>query len=207
MNLSPLLLVRPGTADVNVLRQVYGPPRPAYKLRCPVEPRVVLDLGAYTGISTRWFCDQYPDARVIAVEPHPDRADLARRNAPRAEVLRRAVGAEAGMATLRRNEQGGWADSIIRPGEDVAEVTVNTVDEILGEARAEVVKVDIEGAEREVFRAGGEWLRHVRLLFIETHDRYVPGCTDAVVRALAGRMVEWRGQKPAPDSDLKALIS
>jgi hypothetical protein len=50
------------------------------------------------------------------------------------------------------------------------EVGIETVD---------ILKVDIEGAERDVFSTC-DWMDKVKLLAIELHDRVRPGCSDAV---------------------------
>jgi len=49
----------------------------------------------------------------------------------------------------------------------------------------EILKIDIEGAELEVFSNGAEeWLSRVNLIIIETHDRFRPGSEEAVRRAV-----------------------
>ena len=44
---------------------------------------------------------------------------------------------------------------------------------------ADIVKLDIEGAEKEVFDRC-DWLNRVRVVAIELHDRFKPGCSAAV---------------------------
>jgi hypothetical protein len=48
-----------------------------------------------------------------------------------------------------------------------------------------LVKIDIEGAELDVFSADTTWLHRVDALAVELHDRYRPGCTAAVETAVA----------------------
>lgn len=51
----------------------------------------------------------------------------------------------------------------------------------------DILKMDIEGAEKEVFEAEqGSWLRLVKILIIELHEDYRPGCGDAFATAIAG---------------------
>ena len=58
--------------------------------------------------------------------------------------------------------------------------------------RVDLLKVDIEGSELEVFSSNTEWLNDVRAILIETHDRFIPGSTAAVRKATAGRF-RYRG--------------
>lgn len=195
-----LIHLRPHTSDGAVFREVWLDRR--YDVPCPVEPTTILDLGAHIGLTPRWFSDHYPDAGIIAVEPHPDSAALCRHNAPRAEVHNCAIAGADGEAELWL-PQGGHKynaatiedtdPSFVRNEEQVGRTDTRTVDTILDGRCAEIVKMDIEGSERSVFEAGGDWLDGVRLLLIETHDRFVPGCTDAVKATLnaTGRDHKW----------------
>lgn len=177
------MILRPGTSDRAVYRQVF---EEAIYDTGPSNPSLILDLGAYTGISTRWFLDRYPGATVVAVEPDPANAALLKANAPEAEIRAVAVGGSAGRTVVFHPEGGAWRATTVPEigGAFAAEVDVETVDSILGGRRADIVKMDIEGAEMEVFEADCEWLAGVRLLFVEQHDRFRPGCVHAIRHAL-----------------------
>jgi hypothetical protein len=41
----------------------------------------------------------------------------------------------------------------------------------------DILKIDIEGAEKEVFADSTAWLGRVRAIIIELHDRLKPGCS------------------------------
>jgi hypothetical protein len=48
-----------------------------------------------------------------------------------------------------------------------------------GVETVDILKIDVEGAEREIFSTCN-WMDKVKLLAIELHDRDWPGCSDAV---------------------------
>jgi hypothetical protein len=49
----------------------------------------------------------------------------------------------------------------------------------------DILKIDIEGAELEIFSDGAdEWLPRIGLIIIETHERFRPGSEAAVRKAL-----------------------
>ena len=49
-----------------------------------------------------------------------------------------------------------------------------------------VVQTVVEGAEREIFLSSDcSWLRRTKILIVELHDRLVPGCSEALERALS----------------------
>jgi len=43
----------------------------------------------------------------------------------------------------------------------------------------DLLKIDIEGAEKEVFE-GCDWMDDIRCLMIELHDRFKPGSSETV---------------------------
>jgi hypothetical protein len=50
----------------------------------------------------------------------------------------------------------------------------------------DVLKLDIEGAEKNVFGKDFEkWLPKAKVLIIEFHDRMVEGCSSTVLKALS----------------------
>jgi hypothetical protein len=51
----------------------------------------------------------------------------------------------------------------------------------------DILKLDVEGAEKVLFEHGSDWLRRVRLMIMELHDGYVSGCSDALFAAIKGR--------------------
>jgi hypothetical protein len=59
-----------------------------------------------------------------------------------------------------------------------------------GFPRIDVLKVDIEGAELELFTGPTDWLASVDCVVVETHDRFRPGSDAAVREALAADFVE-----------------
>jgi FkbM family methyltransferase len=136
---------------------------------------VVLDLGAHIGSASCWFARQYSPSLIIAVEPSPSNVALARRNFARngvpARLVEGAVGetdtlarfAEAPASNLGRLDPAG--------GTDVRVFSIGTVLEVIPRDKpVDVVKVDVEGAEAEVFSGDLAWLARVRLIIGEFHD-------------------------------------
>ena len=71
--------------------------------------------------------------------------------------------------------------------------TLNTLLNVAEMDTVDILKIDIEGAELEIFSNDSDsWLERIRLLIIETHDRIRPGSEAAVRRAVQGRFKELR---------------
>jgi hypothetical protein len=82
-------------------------------------------------------------------------------------------------------------------GQTVECVTVSGICERYGLGEIGFLKMDIEGAEKEVLEHAEGWIGKVRILAVELHDRIVPGCEKAFESATAGRFArfEKRGDK------------
>lgn len=173
-------------------------------LRQTIRPGdIVLDVGAFVGIyavlAARW---SRPGGRVIAFEPTPASAALARRHATfnrlddaAIEVIEAAVSDAAGHATLHEYDASHMpfvnslvpaADAVAAPG--TREVDVVTIDDVCRERgiAPSVVRMDVQGAEVHALRGARETIRAAtRLsLVVEMHPQCWPafGVTEEDVR-------------------------
>jgi FkbM family methyltransferase len=171
---------RPNTSDADVFQQIFG----FREYRCLDEVRnasLIVDCGANVGYSTAYFLTRYPQAKVIAVEPDPDNyAVLAENVGPygaRCRAIQSAVwSSKAGLVMCEEPFGDGreWARTVrpSRGGETplMTAVDIGTLLEESGVDRISILKIDIEGAEAEVFSANYErWLHRVDNLVIELH--------------------------------------
>jgi FkbM family methyltransferase len=173
------IVVRNRTSDVFVVSELLdGDSYDGLALHAPGDVRLVLDLGANTGIVTRWLLAHFPEARVIAVEPDPATCAALRRNLAgqeRATVVEAGVGSASGRATMAGDS--GAIGRRVEPAQ-AGSIEVLTVPDLLARAGVDaaapidVLKCDVEGAERDLFADCRTWIGRVRTLAVETHDGY-----------------------------------
>lgn len=179
------LQLRAGTSDLYMFEEVFLDGE--YELDTNIDPKLILDVGANAGFASVYFANRFPNARILAVEPDPSNLETLRRNvAPyrNVEVLEGAVWYES--TTLALDDQGDKSGIQVRPGN--GGIRAMTIDEILahaGETSIDILKLDIEGAEKELFEHNPALVEKVGILLIELHDRFKPGCSRAVFNALA----------------------
>jgi FkbM family methyltransferase len=132
--------------------------------------RLFVDLGANIGQYTLALSRRFE--LVVAVEPNPAALAILKRNLDlngieNVRIQPVAVAAAAGKLPLYGGEfLSTW--SLKHPSTEFVLVDVITLDTLLaGLGPVDLLKVDIEGAEREVFLAGAEPLRRVRELSFE----------------------------------------
>jgi FkbM family methyltransferase len=183
----------------------------AYELDVPTEPKLIVDLGANAGYASVFFALRYPSARVVAVEPVPDNAKLVRKNVSRigrVDVVEAAAWPRTVRLTLVDPGKGYWGMRVAEdPAGAIAVVTVPDLLERAGADRIDILKVDIEGAEEQLFSENTGWLERVGLLVVELHDRFVPGCRAALDGALERSGVRFHEQQRGEDVLLSALPS
>ncbi|KPL68839.1 hypothetical protein SZ64_12480 [Erythrobacter sp. SG61-1L] len=168
-HLSHPVIARAGTTDAIAMEYVFGS-----RSHLPHAPlpkgAVILDLGANVGYAAADFANSFPDARVIALELDSANAALARRNLaayPNVELVEAGIWSEDGEMTYGGQRADGFA---IGKGEKTARtISLATLLDERGIAAADYVKMDIEGAEWELFRHP-DWLARVNALSVEVHD-------------------------------------
>lgn len=141
---------------------------------------VFLDIGAYHGVYSLLAERRLRDSgRVVAFEPSPREFARLRLHlqwngatAVRAEQL--AVGSSSGERTFFEVSTGDTTRSGLKPpatDDAVKQIRTTTVspDEYLAESslgRVDIVKLDIEGGEREALRGSSSLLARYRPIFI-----------------------------------------
>ena len=166
--------IRPNGVDLNVLTEVFE--RSSYVLSADGIKRV-LDLGANIGAATLFFASRFPEAELACVEPFPANRVMLREtirlNRIRATVFDGAVGTTSGEADLSVGCNANIFS--LTPAEPTAEklrVRLFSVPELLaalGWDEVDLLKIDIEGFEKTLFRDDNAWLSRVRLIIGEAH--------------------------------------
>lgn len=170
------VLLRSHTSDISVLNELLVSDGYLVPASLVPAPQTILDLGANTGLAARWFLHYWPGARLVAVEPEPGNVAVLRQNlaGQPAVVLPVAVGGHARTAALF-TETGAFGFALVETRDDLPEVSVVTMDTVLEQAgmdRIDLLKADIEGAERELFADCSGWIHRVQALIVECHEGY-----------------------------------
>lgn len=164
---------RRNRGDLHALREVWLDE--AYRLPFDLRPRTVVDLGANIGLTSLWLRGRYEVDRIVAVEPSTDNVRVLRKNLPHAcvTVIHAAVGPEDGIACFATSAQSHLG-RVASVGSRVRQVSMHTVLDALAPATTiDLLKVDIEGAETQLFSGDLTWLTRVRSIVIEIHPPIV----------------------------------
>jgi FkbM family methyltransferase len=147
---------------------------------------VIVDCGAHIGLSAVWFASRFPEAMIYSVEPDVKNFELLIKNTQAySNVVALHGGVWNEVCNLEiSNPLSGSASFRLRevPEQAMSEGSCAlrgyTVDEIVRREKSNrlfLVKMDIEGAEAQVFQDRAEWLELTTMLVIELHDWLLPG--------------------------------
>jgi FkbM family methyltransferase len=170
----------------------------------PATASSIVDLGANVGYAAVFFALRYPKAKILSVEPDPQNFLQLKMNTvafgDRIALTQGAVWRYDGVINLQTENESGeplgaWGVQVSEfRTKSSSNVDCYKVSTILARNQidtVDIMKIDVEGAERELFgHNANEWLSRTNLIIIETHDRFCPGAEDAVRSALAADFQE-----------------
>lgn len=199
--LNRTVFVRPRTSDLASFWEVFL--ERGYDFPPGIDPLVIVDAGANIGSASLYFTKKYPHAKIYAIEPESSNFDLLVRNCSGLDnivCIQAGLWPEKTALSFVDDQVEKWEMSL-QPAEAaegvVASITLPELMERYDIKTIDILKVDIEGGERELFSHGAEeWINRVDAIAIELHDRYKIGCAQAFYAALHGREFT-QEQRPA----------
>lgn len=171
------IYVRPGTTDAgvviqNLIRKEYG------RLPRNMTASFIIDAGANVGDTSLFFLRRFRNCRIIALEPHPVFFPIASRNLnPYSNVtlLRKGLW-DCETALTFSDDSTGSSVCSGKPAATVIETTdVPSILEQYGADHIDILKMDIEGAERNVIlnNNSDSWLQRTSMIIVELHGSQI----------------------------------
>jgi FkbM family methyltransferase len=186
--------VRIPSTDVSVLKQVLIERH--YEFDFDFSPRTIIDAGANIGLSAIFFANRFSDAEIVAIEPEESNYQLLVRNSAHYSniiPMRAALWKSNGFVSLVDPGAGDHGFQTKETGigvknesKSIPATTVDGLMDKLGWSSLDLLKVDIEGSEKEVFDSPAPWIDHTRAIMIELHDELRSGCRDRFATATKG---------------------
>jgi FkbM family methyltransferase len=148
----------------------------------------IVDIGAHIGLSTLYFAKQYPIAKIVAVEPHPDALEYLQHNIwenhldERVDVVAAAVvpgqtePSETTTTLHTDPTDGWWSTTSVHVGawtgtQETQALTVPSISlATVIDQPTDLVKIDIEGAEQGLLQSQDQQtLGYIKHLLVEFH--------------------------------------
>ncbi len=139
----------------------------------------VLDIGANIGASVIFFALNYPNARVVGVEPARQPYLLLRRNV-RGRPNVRVFNVGLHSITTKHSIYIGGPDSVTNSvihnalssnsQEEVQLVAADAFTRVIGLDRPDIIKIDTEGCEIPIITSIIESFRNAKVVYLEYHS-------------------------------------
>lgn len=182
--------IRRKTKDTATFEEIFNDN--IYNLKLPIDPETIIDAGANVGFASLFFKIKYPASRIALVEIENENVTMIKKNLKGLKDIKiYHKGLFNKIAFFKVEDPFHASNSFV-----IKEVSENepfdvestTVDVIMAENNfhtLDILKIDIEGAEKDLFEKNYEsWLPKVKIVMIETHDRMVPKCAFTVMNTL-----------------------
>jgi FkbM family methyltransferase len=209
--LSVPFFLRAGTSDIGIYEQVFFDQEYDFSVTHP--PKVILDAGANIGLASIYFANKYPEAKIIAIEPEGSNFELLKKNVePYSNIIPVQAALwdknesislvdpgldKCGFMTRKEGVKEKDLGDILAKKTDIPEfhqVPGMTVDKIMEDynlSEVDILKIDIEGAEKEVFKDTSAWIGNVNSIIVELHERMKLGCNRSFYNGSNGFDNEW----------------
>ena len=151
--------------------------------------KVIVDVGANIGLFSRLMRVINTDAKIIAIEPEDNNYNLLEKNALENLYVcdKHALWNTNSSLEVVPSVSGEWGFTV-RESYNKKDAKGITIEELLKKYDVnyiDILKIDIEGAEFEVFdNSSDSWIDKVGILIIEMHDRKKKGCTKRVINKM-----------------------
>jgi FkbM family methyltransferase len=177
------VILRGGTSDVLVFRELFlqNCYRGAIEAIRLTDARLrILDCGANIGLFAVFCARSFVSPSLVCVEPDTGNIEMLEKNVAklRAEVttVPAFVGGCNGVGYLRDCGAGEWGFELSRkPIAGVRSTSVLDIPSLMklvGWKNIDLLKVDIEGSEVEVFANSESWIDSVNSMIVEIHGGY-----------------------------------
>jgi FkbM family methyltransferase len=186
------IFLRNNTSDFLAFNQVFIDEE--YLIPFNFDPEIIIDLGANVGYAAIYFKRYFPNAKVVCIEPDNSNFVLLEsnlKNYNNVYFLKGAVwNSETAKLHLKDYGIGKWAfmveETSMESDNLVKAYTLETIMKQFCLNRIDILKIDIEGSEKELFESNFEyWLLKTKVIIIELHDRMRKGCSKSFFKALS----------------------
>jgi FkbM family methyltransferase len=157
----------------------------------------IIDAGANIGAVTARFLVHYPDASLIAIEAEKSNYDMLVKNFQSRPNVKLVFGGIWPVKTNLKVIPGDSSPNLAKQAFRVVETvetkdtisayTVSDLMQMMSWPEIDILKLDVEGAEHELFTKNyKEWVDKVKVVIFEAPDSDCPGCLQVIYRALDG---------------------
>lgn len=187
--------LRPKSTDFQVFNDIFI--ERDYEHQWNISKGIIIDAGAYAGFSTLYFHLLFPSHKIIALEPDPDNFNQLLKNVTGISAIKpiqKALWHTSGPIYCSNPFAAKWGHQYTTQQntntQNLSAYAISILD-LMKQFNTEhiaLLKLDVEGAEKDIFEKNTDWIRSVDNVAIELHDRFKKGCSSAVNAQLCTKL-------------------
>lgn len=144
---------------------------------------LIIDCGSNIGASSNYFNIKYPGSKIIAIEPDFENIKIFKINVKEKNIslYENALSSEIFNYTVERDNNNDWRSTKIKKSinDNKENKQTITISKILREYKnlnykPFIIKIDIEGHEKQLFEKNFDWIWEFKIIVIELHDWLFP---------------------------------
>lgn len=143
---------------------------------------LIIDCGGNIGLASFWYANRFPAAKIVVVEPDQANLEILKLNlncfGDRVVVLKGGIWNKEGFLKITNPESGPAAYRVDFDDEKSADgircYTINEICEMQNCNNPYIVKIDIEGSQKNLFKDNTEWVKNTNLITLELDDWLLP---------------------------------
>ena len=200
--------LRPRSTDVRVVYELFTQRELEMTWPLADQPKTIIDGGANVGYASLAFKRRWPEAHVLAIEPDSANFAVLERNCVDLKGFDRLQcgiwGSACSLRVRGGSARSAWGlqfEPVPAGSSDgiAAEPMATLVDRLPGK-HCDLLKLDIEGAETDVFSQEDlHWISRVSVILIETHGKLARDTVTKVaeawgfqIRPVGEKIMLWR---------------
>ena len=163
-----------------------------YDISLSFTPQYIIDGGGNIGLTACYFATKYSGAIIVSIEPDSENFKMMQANCRQytnIKMMQNGVWKKNTNLKIADSYVGNNAFTVVETDYETPDtlqaVTIQRIMELFDMPHIDILKLDIEGSEKEVFEENFEiWLPKTKVLIIELHDEMKKGCSRAVFNAV-----------------------
>jgi FkbM family methyltransferase len=140
---------------------------------------LIVDCGSNLGYATKFFSLLFPDANFLMIEPLEKSVSIAAVNTSKinATLVKGAIASRSGVGNIEDAKAHSTAVRVVQNKE--GNIQFYSIADLIREkgrkSKCFIIKIDIEGFEKDLFSSNVDWFDSFSLVIIELHDWMLPG--------------------------------
>tara|TARA_B100000242_G_scaffold291268_1_gene264255 strand:- start:2490 stop:3311 length:822 start_codon:yes stop_codon:yes gene_type:complete len=142
--------------------------------------KLIIDCGSNIGSSARYFSEMYYKSKIIAIEAEKQNYEFSKKNIIKNNTIiqNNAVSSSKQIFVIKRtNDPRAHMVSykkVKKRSNSKQSIVINEIVKKYNNYNPFIIKIDIEGAEYDLFKKNVQWLNKFEIVIIEIHDWMMP---------------------------------